>query len=133
MKSGNNPPTSQTYWTALYNTMIDNYPCNSGSSTNCGPNVRASQIAMVSGFAMKLSTQAADATVAMNFENSADYATSVAQLKQALVTITATGGVPALVQYMGTYTNPGASGAGLVIATANTVVAVANYEYPDAI
>ena len=52
------------------------------------------------------------------------------KLKEGMI-VSNTGGIPSMVKYMATYTNPGASGAPLVIATANTLIAVAGYVYTD--
>jgi len=130
--SGGNPPTSAALWAALYNQMMQTYPCNNSASVPCATNVRAAQESMVGVFAVVLGQQDPQAAVdAQTFETTSWTQQSQQELKNTLTQISETAGIPSMVQYMETYTNPGATGAALVIATANTVISVADYCYSD--
>lgn len=127
--AGGHPPTSADYWNSLYSTMVAQYPCNTGSNTACPTNVRNAQEAMVGTFAINLGANGAAAAAAA-FEKTWP-ADSQSQLKNTLVTMSQSSGIPSMLQYLATYTNPGASGAALVIATANVLMTVAGFEYTD--
>jgi len=122
--------TAADYWSALYDQMMPLYPCNNNEFTACPSGMRDSQILMVGTFEADLGLQFPDdMTAAATFET--NYAQSLAELKNTLTDMAATAGIPSMIQYMVTYTNPGASGATLVIATADTLVTVASYCYND--
>ncbi|RFM26430.1 hypothetical protein [Deminuibacter soli] len=128
--AGSTPTTSADYWTALYNSMITVYPCNANNASTCPGNQRDEQEAMVLSLQQQLAQTASYAQSAQTFEESWS-AASQTQLKDSLITVTDTGGIPSMCQYMENYTNTGASGAALVIATINVFDTVAAYEYPD--
>lgn len=129
---GSTTPVSQTYWTNLYNEMIKDYPCDNSSASSCPGTTREQQIAMVAGFAVTLSKNTTSQQGAQTYEQSAQYLSDKNALKQALTNVSNTGGIPSMVKYLETYTTPNATGTPLVIATANTLVEVASFVYPDA-
>lgn len=129
--SGSGAPTAKEYWTALYNTMVHNYPCDLPATQSCPANVRASQEALVLSFAVTIAKRdPAAAKQAQAFEAAWPLSSNKA-LKSALSNISGTAGIPAMVQYLETYTDPGASGGALVIATAGVLSTVASFVYSD--
>ncbi|RFM26429.1 hypothetical protein [Deminuibacter soli] len=128
--SNNGPTTSADYWTALYNSMVASYPCNANNANTCPGNERDEQEAMVLSLQQQLSQTSSYADAAQTFEDSWP-SSSQDELKDDLSTVTNTGGIPSMCQYMETYTNSGATGAALVIATINIFDTVAGFEFSD--
>jgi len=134
INSGGGDPattTSAQYWEALYNQMIISYPCDNSEFNPCPSGVRDSQELMVGTYGVDLGLQYPDEAQAASTFEASWTPQSQQELKNSLTSIAATAGIPSMIQYMETYTNPGATGAALVIATSGTVVSVASYCYSD--
>lgn len=124
--------TAAQYWSSLYSSMVAEYPCNNNATTSCGTNVRNDQLIMVGTYQIILGQKSpASAQAAANLMASSGWSQTEDDLKNALMTVTETGGIPSMLEYMESYTNPDASGATLVIATANVVISVADFAFND--
>jgi hypothetical protein len=129
--SGTQTPSAADYWNALYTAMIGSYPCNTGASTACGPNVRNAQEAMIIQLAVNIANDSSSVAATAKAFEGVWPASSQSALKTTLSNMAQDTGIPGLVQYMASYTNPGATGGALVIATSNVVIAVTDYVYTD--
>ena len=126
---GGQTSSAADYWNALYNEMVKDYPCDLPASQACPTNFRNAQELMVGRFLIQLSEkQPTAATAAATFQKIWSAADEQA-LKTKLGAVAATGGIPSMLKVMAGYMNPSCSGAALVIATAQTVVTVAAFEY----
>lgn len=123
--------TAADYWSSLYTTMTKAIPCDKPSNQSCGPNQRSGQQAMILSFQANISKASPDAQKAAIAFEKIFTAEQQNELKHNLSKLASTGGIPSMVKYMESYTNPGAHGAPLVIATANTLIAVTNFFYTD--
>jgi hypothetical protein len=123
--------TSADYWNSLYKIMDQAISCDTSASGTCGKNQRNGQEAMILEFQQNIvKANASVGNSAIIFEKKWDVA-SQKELKQALTNISKTNGIPSMVKYMSTYTNSGASGAVLVVATINTLISVTSYVFSD--
>jgi hypothetical protein len=123
--------TSADYWNALHETMVKAIPCDVSADNSCGKNQRNGQQAMILSFQANIAKGSPDsATAAIAFEKI--WSTKDQHdLKNALTNVSETAGIPSMIKYMASYTSNAAHGAPLVIATANTLIAVTNYVYTD--